>query len=94
MSYIKLNIEPIEIEFVEDEHDATKDYISSFWWNNKRYYLQDFTRTHNNPWVYNNFPEYIHGYESDNYFHPLFIEIVGDEAVNVYEEVENDKCSM
>lgn len=30
------------------------------------------------------FPEYIHGVESEEYYHPLFIELISDEAVNVY----------
>lgn len=88
MTYKKLNVEPIAIEYVEDEHEEEKDFQPSFWWDNKRYYLEGFIRTHNNPWCSGEFPKYIHGYESDSYFHPLFIEIVGDEAVNVYEEVK------
>lgn len=87
MAYIKQNEEPIEIEFVEDEHDSEKDFQASFWFDNKRYYLDDFIRTHDNPWCAGcDFPEYIHGYESDNYWNPLYIELIGDEAVNVYKE--------
>jgi len=85
--YVKMNEEPIEIEYVEDEHEAARDFTPSFWHNNRRYYLNDFIRTHNNPWTAGaEFPEHIHGYEAENYFHPLFIELVNDEAVNVYEE--------
>ena len=83
--YIKLNDEPIEIEFVEDEHDGARDFTPSFWWNNRRYYLDDFTRTHNNPWIGGEWPENIHAFESNEYYSPLYIELVGDEAVNVYE---------
>ena len=86
--YKKLNEDPIEIEYVEDEHEAENDYKPSFWFYNRRYFLDNFIRTHNNPWSggFTECPEYIHGYEADNYFNPLFIEIVGGEAVNVYEE--------
>lgn len=92
--WIKKNEEPIEIEYVEDEHDEEKDFQPSFWWNNKRYYLRDFGRTHNNPWVhFFDMPDYIHGYEMEEYVNPLFIELIGgDQAVNVYEEkvIEQD----
>ena len=85
MDYVKLNEEPIEIEYVEDEHDEERDFQPSFWFENRRYFLNDFMRTHNNPWIGDNYPDYIHGYEADEYYHPLFIELVGgDVAVNVY----------
>ena len=84
--YKKLNDEPIEIESVEDEHEEKNDFEPSFWWRNRRYFLKDFTRTHNNPWCSGNFPEHIHGMESENYYCPLYIELIGDSAVNVYEE--------
>ena len=87
--YKKLNDEPIEIEYVEDEHDENKDFAPSFWYWNRRYYLEDFTRVHNNPWIYDDFPENIHGMDSINYYNPIFIEIIdGGDAVNVYKEVE------
>lgn len=90
----KLNDEPIRIEEVVDEHNENLDFTPSFWFNNKRYYLKDFIKCHNNPWIgttYNDpYPEYIHGYEADNYYNPLFIE-VNDPMVNVYEEVNNEE---
>ena len=82
--YIKENSSPILIEYVEDEHDETRDFTPSFWWYGKRYYLDDFIRCHNNPWSCGNFPDHIHGYESDNYYNPVYIELIADEAVNVY----------
>ena len=88
MPFIKQNDEPVEIECVEDEHEEARDFQPSFWWNNRRYYLDDFIRCHNNPWVGGEFPEHIHGYEADNYWNPLFIELIGDEFVNIYEEQE------
>lgn len=76
----------IEIEYVEDEHDSEKDFTPSFWHDNGRYYLDDFLRTHNNPWIFGDYPEYIHGVEANSYYHPLFIEVSDSgEAVRVYE---------
>ena len=80
----------IEIEYVEDEHDEEMDFKPSFWlaaagWN-RRFYLENFIRTHNNPWVGGEWPDYIHGYESDTYYSPLFIEISDSgDAVRAYE---------
>lgn len=89
--YIKINDEPIEIEYVEDEHEEARDFEPSFWLAaagyNRRYYLGDFVRTHDNPWIGGEFPENIHGFESDEYWNPLFVEILdGGEAVNVYRQ--------
>ena len=40
----KINEEPIEIEYVEDEHDEDRDFQPSFWLAapgyNKRYYIE------------------------------------------------------
>ncbi len=80
--------ENVTIEMVEDEHLEELDFEPSFWFENRRWYLKDFIRCHNNPWVgADSFPEYIHGYDAENYFNPIFIELVGDEAVNSYREV-------
>ena len=88
MSWKKMNDEPVIIEQVEDEHDEERDFVPSFWWNNRRYYMYDFTATHNNPWIgASDFPEFIHGMENGNYHSPLFIEIIeGRDALNIYEE--------
>ena len=86
--WVKMNNEPIEIERVADEHEQEKDYMPSFWFNNRRYYLDDFLRAHNNPWVVSDFPDFIHGIESSNYYNPLFIELIADEFINVWAEKE------
>lgn len=85
--YVKINTEPIEIEYVEDEHNENRDFEPSFWCNNRRYYLTDFTRIHDNPFICgDNFPDYIHGIENETYYRPLFIELINnDTAVNAYE---------
>ena len=86
--YIKLNNEPINIEYVPDEHDPAKDFEPSFWWWNRRYYLEDFIRTHNNPWLGEVYPEHIHGYEANNWRDPLYISIAdGGETLDLFEEV-------
>lgn len=87
--FVRLNSKLIPIERVEDEHEEARDYEPSFWFNNKRYYLDEFTMCHYNPFVYDSFPDYIHAYEAENYFHPIYIEFVNNcEYVNVYEERE------
>ena len=86
--YVRLNNEPIPIEEVEDEHEESNDFKPSFWWNNRRYFMENFIRTHNNPWVISDFPEFIHAYEGNEYYRPLFIEIIGDSEVNIWESKE------
>lgn len=87
-SYKKLNDDPVEIEYVEDEHEESRDFQASFWWDNKRYFLDDFTRTHNNLWISDDgIPDYIHGFDSFNYHDPIFLELIGDSFVNIYREV-------
>lgn len=85
-----MNDEPIEIEYVADEHDESRDFVPSFWFENRRHYLDDYVKVHDNPWFssYDNFPNYIHGVEGDVYSHPLFIELIDGEYVNVYRENE------
>lgn len=90
--YIKLNKEPIGIEYIPDEHEEENDFKPSFWFNNKRYFLENFIRCHNNLFGgSDNFPEYIHGYESEEYYNPLYIELISDEAVNVYKYKEGEE---
>ena len=75
----KLNNKPLPIEYLPDEHDDAKDFEPSFWWNNRRYYVCEFIRCHNNPWMgCSEFPKFIHGMEADEYIRPLFIQLVGE----------------
>ena len=89
--YIKLNEEPIEIENFIDERKEDEESVFGFTWNDKRYYLEDFVRCHHNHWVVDNFPEYIHGFSHNMCYNPLFIELISDEAVNVYEYKEGEE---
>ena len=97
--YIKQNNDPLEIEdglYTEDDKDIYGDgeevYLPSFYFAYTRYFLKDFIRTHNNPWVSDNFPSYIHGYSSTCYsaYAPIYIELVDDAHVNVYEYIDED----
>lgn len=54
-----------------------------FIYKGKRYHLSDFIPTHNNPWVEDVYPEYIHGYYVHEYWNPMFIHENGN-AVKVY----------
>ena len=75
--YVKMNDQPVPIERVEDEHEACNDYEPSFWWNNHRNFLFNFTSARGNPWT---------GVMD---VHPLLLEFVdGNTAVNIYEERE------
>lgn len=83
-------LETVPVEYVEGEHDSEKDFKPSFWYNNQRYYLDNFIKCHNNPWCSDVFPSFIHGYESDNYYNPLFIGLDDSgETVTVYREVQH-----
>ncbi|MBQ1758828.1 MAG: hypothetical protein IIZ94_04000 [Prevotella sp.] len=84
-TFEKQNYEPVPIEYIEDEHDETRDFQPSFWWNNRRYYLDQFVRCHNNPWILDTFPEHIHAMQYDQYYEPLFLEIIGGDYVNIYQ---------
>lgn len=53
--------------------------------NGKRHYLSDFVKCHNNPWVGDVYPEYIHAYYAHEYYNPIFIELsVTGDAVKIY----------
>lgn len=90
MTTYKKESDWIEIEYVEDEHEEENDFKPSFWFENKRHFLDNFLRTHNNPWGgISDCPDYIHGYEADNYWNPIFIEIANSgDAVRVYRAEE------
>lgn len=79
----------IEIEHVEDEHEESNDFKASFWYNNHRYFMEDFLKAHDNAWgSIPDAPEYIHAYESNEYYNPLFIELSeSGDAVRVYMKV-------
>ena len=86
VEFTKLNDEPIEIEYVPK--DDSDELEPSFMFEGERHWLQDFVRTHNNPWLGDDsdYPDYIHAVDIVNYYNKMAIELVdgrGDE-VNVY----------
>ena len=82
--YVKLNRDPINIEY---SCDPAKPLEPQFRWEGKRYYLSDFSRTNNNPWIgETSYPRYIDGVKIDNYNNPIMIEVVSSYSVNIYEQ--------
>lgn len=82
----------IEIEYRQLPEDMRifygDDSCPCFVLNGKLYYMHDFVRCHNNPWGNMDVPEWIHGYDSTNYFNPVFIRISeSGDYVKVYEYI-------
>lgn len=86
VKFVKQNEEPIHIippnEYSLNPSPSFMDDSGG------QYYLSEFIRCHNNPWITDNFPEYIHAYHEDYIWNPLYIELIDDEHINIYEEVE------
>lgn len=76
-------------EITEDmkEYTDEEDYWQpGFEFEGGFHYLSDFVRVHNNSWANIDAPDYIHGYDSTNYYNPLHIEISNSgDAVRLYE---------
>lgn len=71
----------IEVEYREIPEEK-KEYTEEINWNQPCFYyneeywwLSDFIRCHGNPWGNMDVPDYIHGYDANNYFNPIFIQI-------------------
>ena len=99
MEYKKLNDEPIELSFSMNpgypsdipkgvDVELNSDPVLGFVFNDQTYLLSDFVRTHDNPWISDIYPEYIHAFEAGNTVNPLYIELISDGAVNVYEAIK------
>ena len=84
-TFVKQNYEPVAIEYFEDTEDESLTIRPGFVWNDCRYYLDQFMRCHNNPWILDTFPEHIHAMQCDQYYEPLFLELVGSDYVNIYQ---------
>lgn len=84
-TFVKQNNEPVAIEYFEDTEDESLTIRPGFVWNDCRYYLDQFMRCHNNPWTLDTFPEHIHAMQCDQYYEPLFLELVGSDYVNIYQ---------
>ena len=82
-----MNKHPISIEY--QKRDKNEDFNPCFRFKGRQYFLDNFIRTKNNPWVNENeYPEYIDGYESENYIYPLFTDINDDDTVIIYKKGE------
>lgn len=76
--YTKLNQDPIAIDYNVDGQPI-------FNFNDTEYNLDDFVRTHDNPWAYDDFPEHIHGYYANDYYNPVYVGLSDDgDTVDVY----------
>lgn len=84
LEFIKLNDEPVNIDYRLNEE--SEDWDLGFTWGGWFYRLCDFIKCHNNPWVSDVFPAYIHAFESGGWIRPLYIELIGDNQINVYEQ--------
>lgn len=87
MAYVfkKENTKPVPIEHVEDEHLEERDYLPSFWWNNRRYFPEeDFEPVRRTG--YDEIPENITMVESNNWTDPMYLEFPDKEHVNIYKE--------
>lgn len=66
----------------------TVDDKPYFNYHGRRIHMDAIVRTHNNPWVSDIYPEYIHGFEADEYYDPLYIRVNDDgTAVKVYKKM-------
>ena len=82
-------------EITEDmkEYTSEEDYWQPcFKWKGETLWASDFIRCHNNGWSgMEDAPDYIHGYQKDTYYYPLFIEIDDyGECVRLYEMERED----
>ena len=92
--YEKVNAEPLEIVTTGYTYagfnEPERGTCEAFWFDGRYYNLDEFARTHNNPWMGGDYPDYIHGVEIENYYNPIYIEVIEayDPCVNVYRYVE------
>ena len=93
MAFIKQNEEPIEIEYMPDpdrENDLFCDYVPMFEFEGEYHRLDNYVRTHDNPWCPGGndiYPSYIHAYDCFDYTRYVkYVEVVDDDHINVYRE--------
>ena len=87
----------IEIEYREIP-DEMKEYVKNeedwwrpcFYYNEEYWWLSNFLLCHGSPWGEVDVPDYIHGYDSNNYYNPIYIQVSeSGEFVKIYEKYEN-----
>lgn len=90
LQFKKLNKKPLKLYYAMEKG-------AYFNYKNKRYYINDFIRIHQNTWFNDsNYPGFIHGMQQNEYYKPLFIELLDgyDTFINVYQEEENNDNSL
>lgn len=84
VEYIKVTKHPIEIHFLPDQ-DPRYEMQPSFVFNGARYWLKDFLRIKDSPWIKeDNFPDYLDAYQANEYNFPLFLHLNKDQTIDVY----------
>lgn len=85
--FIKINKEPIALNFIycdDIENDLEESKIT-FKYEDMEFDLEEFVKVRNNPWLtIEEYPDYIHAVHISSYGRPLYLELVGDESVNLY----------
>ncbi len=72
-----------EVIYGVEGEDSELPFIK---WQDSMISMNNVIRTHNNPWLMSeDYPDFIHGMVSDT-MNPLFIEIIDDESVRIYEK--------
>lgn len=85
----EIKIECREITEEMKEYCAESDYWQhGFEYNGEFYYLSNFLKCHDNPWGNMDVPEYIHGYDANNIYDPIFISLISDVSVIVYRKTQ------
>lgn len=76
------DLDPQDYDYLPEED---RESVPGFFYHKEFHPLCDFVRCHNNGWVTDRFPEHIHGFNSDNIWNPLYIELDEcGEAVRLY----------
>lgn len=88
----KLNKYPIEVQWEVENPEEYDEYIDArpyFYWKEKRYFLDEVIRVHNNGFIKDIYPRFMHGLVCLG-FDDFFIEILQgiDDYVNIY-SIEN-----
>lgn len=85
--FVKLNEEPIALNFiyVDENDDSVDESKIVFEFEGVEFDLEEFVKVRNNPWLTTEeYPDYIHAIHMSSYGRPLYLELVDEEAVNLY----------
>ena len=85
--FVKLNDEPIALNFIYayKNDGSVDDLMVVFEFEGVEFDLEKFVKVRNNPWLTTEeYPDYIHAIHMSSYGRPLYLELVDEEAVNLY----------